>query len=92
MWEMKCNRRYNQTPAAIYQYNALSAPPVMNPSMVLNHFALQTVVGDSVCVATQAFCSKSQTLTRPSMALFISHNRRKKRTYSEEVAPFDSNQ
>jgi len=57
------------TPAAIYQCNPLSAPPVMKPSDVLNHFALHTVVFDSVCVATQAFCSKSQILTRPSIAL-----------------------
>jgi len=56
-------------PAAIYQYNALSAPPVMNPSKVLDHFALHTAEFDSVCVATQAFCSKSHTFTRPSIAL-----------------------
>jgi hypothetical protein len=89
---MKYNRPYHYTPAAIYQYNALSAPPVRNPSVVLNHFALQTVVGDSLCVATQIFCSKSQTLTRPSIALVISDIQRKKRTCLEEVVPSDSNQ
>jgi hypothetical protein len=41
----------------------------MKPSDVLSHLALQTVVFASVWVATQAFCSKSQTLTRPSIAL-----------------------
>jgi hypothetical protein len=40
--------RMDYTPAAIYQYNPLSAPPVMNPSDALNHFALQTVEFDSV--------------------------------------------
>jgi len=92
MWEMKYNRLYRYTPAAIYQYNALSAPPVRNPSMVLSHLALQTVVGDSLCVATQVFCSKSQTLTRPSIALVMSDIQRKKRTCLEEVVLFDSNQ
>jgi len=59
----------NYTPATIYQCRELAAPPVMNPSVARCHFALQTVVVVSVWVATHAFCSKSQTLTRPSIAL-----------------------